>query len=98
MPQYRPSGDGTNQVRQLQKIESKYRSCIQDFKVELKKSRSSLKEMQQESQGDDQKLTDIAAALALIDGILIRLPKSNTTFSGPDAHQRDFVDRVHTGT
>lgn len=33
MPQYRPSGDGTHQVQQLRKIESQYRRCIQDFRL-----------------------------------------------------------------
>lgn len=69
LPKFRQSGDGTNQVRQLRKIQRKLERCIDDYKSKLVVQRETIVKIQ-EGTTNKALLAQIEEALLVIDHIL----------------------------
>tara|TARA_R110002072_G_scaffold1780_11_gene14901 strand:+ start:38686 stop:39060 length:375 start_codon:yes stop_codon:yes gene_type:complete len=94
LPAFRSSGDATNEVRQLRKLEKRHRSCVKNYKSELRQQRKNIIAIQKNATTPVE-LKDIQAALLLIDHILASDFKPKQKGPGPD--RRDFVDPHHGG-
>lgn len=69
LPAFRTSGDATNEVRQLRKIEKRYNRCVETYKSKLRHQRANIVKIQQKTTGTA-KLENIEAALTIIDHVL----------------------------
>jgi len=94
LPAFRPSGDATNETRQLRKLEKKYSRCVKTYKSKLRTQRAKVVQLKQQATKTTH-LESIEAALTLIDHILASDMKPSSNSPGPD--RRDFVDPHHGG-
>jgi hypothetical protein len=94
LPAFKTSGDATNEVRQLQKLERRYLGCVKSYKAKLRQQRDTIIAIQKKTT-DPTETGHIQTALPLIDQILASDFKPKQNAPGPD--RRDFVDPHHGG-
>ena len=93
LPAFKPSGDSSNELRQLQKIEKRFERCIKRFRTELNSQKSELLNLRQQAKGEQ--LEAIDHALDLIEQGLSYDFKTRSNVPAPD--RRDFFDLQHGG-
>lgn len=94
LPAFKTSGDASNEVRQLQKLERRYRGCVKSYKARLRQQRNTIIAIQKKTT-DPTEAGHIQTALVLIEQILASDFKPKQNAPGPD--RRDFVDPHHGG-